>query len=109
MEAGEIVTLSAILVTIFLGVVALLWQMRGLGSRMDTLELKLDTQVAGLREEIRTQSSKSDAQSEALRGELRAQNSTIDEVRLQQARLEGINSILGQDRHTHPPIPNPAT
>ncbi len=85
MESGEVVALVAIQITVFLGVIALLWQMRGLGSRIDALDAKVDVQ------------------GESLRTELRAQNGTIDEVRLQQARQEGINSVLAQDRHTHSP------
>ena len=112
MELSEIITLSAILVTLFLAVVALLWQMRALDSR-------INAQGAELREEIRRQNGELRAdmrdqngvlraemrdQNGNLRTEIRAQNGSLDEVRLQQARQEGINSVLAQDRHTHPPV-----
>ncbi len=80
MEIGEIVSVSAILVGIFLSILIFVWQIHSQSNR--------------LTEEIRAQGAKIDAQ-----------GTRLSDVEREQARLEGANSMLSnvlrQQSHTH--------
>ena len=79
MDTGEIVTLTAILVglaAILVGIFALMWQMHSQGSRLDA---KIDAQSA----------------------DMKAQGAKLNDVEREQARLEGVNSVLRIHSHTH--------
>ena len=83
MDVGEIITVTAVLVglvAILVGIFALMWQMHSQGSRLDA--------------EIRAQGDRLDA-------EIRAQSGRLSDVERDQARLEGVNSVLRIQTHTH--------
>ena len=72
---------------------------------------KLDEESRASREEFREENraireefrEENRAIREEFREERLAQNGKISEVERQQAWQEGVNSVLSQDRHTHPP------
>ena len=112
MDAGQVVTVVGFLVSIFailFGNVALMWQINNQSNR---LEAKIDAQGRELRDEIREQGkyleAKIDAQVTELRDEIReqgarieAQGTRVSQAELDQARINGVNSVLMQQTHTH--------
>ena len=82
MDTGTLIgvasTVASIVVAIFLATIVLIWQMR-------------------------SQSNKFEQSLSELRAEVRAQGSRISESEREQARLEGVNSVLQQQTHTHEP------
>lgn len=112
MDTGQVVTVVGFLVSIFtilFGIVALMWQINSQSSR---LEAKIETYGKELRQEIKEQGqrldAKIDAQGRELRAEIReqgdrveAQGARVSQAELDQARLNGVNSVLMQQTHTH--------
>ena len=80
MEISEIVSVSAILVGIFLSTLIFVWQIHSQGNRLS--------------EEIRAQGE-----------EIKGQGGRLNEVEREQARLEGANGtladVLRRQSHTH--------
>ena len=126
MDTGQFIMLAGFALSIFtilLGVVALMWQINNQSSR---LEAKIDKQGEDLRDEIREQGKRIDEQGrridrqgeelraeikeqgEDLRAEIKEQGRRIDEQgsratqsELDQARINGVNSVLLRHTHTH--------
>ena len=112
MDAGQVVTVVGFLVSIFavlFGIAALMWQINNQSNR---LEAKIDAQGRELRDEIREQGkyleAKIDAQVTELRDEIReqgtrieAQGARVSQADLDQARINGVNSVLLRHTHTH--------
>ena len=97
MDVGEIITLTAImigLVAILVGIVAIIWQMHSQSNRLDA---EIRAQGDRLDAEIRTQSAEIRAQN----AKIDAQNGRLSETEREQARLEGVNSVLRLHSHTH--------
>ena len=129
MEWGELQGVAAIIVAIFLSTGIYIWQSNSQASRLDTridrLEDKIDTQGRELRAEIETQGKELRAEMEKQGQELRtemekqgqelrteiekqgrrieAQGQRVSQAELDQARLNGVNSVLVQHIHTHEP------
>lgn len=83
MDTGQVVTAVGFLVSIFtilFGIVALMWQINNQSSR---LEAKIETQGKELRDEIKEQGAR------------------VSQVELDQARINGVNSVLLRHAHTH--------
>ena len=83
MVADQAITIVAISVGIFavlLGIAALMWQ---IGNRSSRLEAKIEDQGRELRDEIREQGQR------------------VSQAELDQARINGVNSVLMQQTHTH--------
>ena len=101
MEWGELQGVVAIIVAIFLSTGIYIWQSNSqagrMDSRIDRLEDKIDTQGRELRAEIETQGKE-------LRAEIEAQGQRVSQSELEQARLNGVNSVLVQHIHTHEPM-----
>ena len=94
METTQIVTVVGFLVSIFtilFGIVALMWQ---INSQSNRLEAKIDAQGTNLE-------SKIDAQGKELRDEIKEQGTRVSQAELDQARLNGVNSVLLRHTHTH--------
>jgi hypothetical protein len=72
MEIEGVVAVSAILIGIFLATIAIIWQMHALGARIDAQGVRID-----------------------------AQGGRISDVEREQARQEGVNSVLLRHHHTH--------
>ena len=83
METAQVITVAAILIGIFavlLGIAALMWQINNQSSRLET---KIETQGNELRAEIIEQGKR------------------VSQSELDQARINGVNSVLLQQTHTH--------
>ena len=112
MEWGELQGVVAIIVAIFLSTGIYIWQSNSqagrMDSRIDRLEDKIDTQGRELRAEIETQGkelrAEIETQGKELRAEIEAQGQRVSQSELEQARLNGVNSVLIQHIHTHEPM-----
>ena len=90
MDAVQVVTVVGFLVSIFailFGIAALMWQINNQSNR---LEAKIDAQGKELRDEIREQGTR-----------IEAQGNRVSQAELDQARINGVNSVLMQQTHTH--------
>jgi hypothetical protein len=65
------------------------------------LEAKIDAQSEGIDAQGKELEAKIDAQGKELRAEIIAQGRRVSDSELEQARLNGINSVLTQFAHTH--------
>ena len=63
-------------------------------SQNSRLEVKIDTDVGRLEDKV-------DSQGSELRDEMRAASVRVSNSELEQARLNGINSVLAFHLHTH--------
>lgn len=82
-EFGEYVGVSAIVVTIFLATAVYVWQASRSDARIEGLDSRIEQQI------------------ESLRAEIREQGKRVSESELEQARLNGVNSVLVGQSHTH--------
>ncbi len=83
MDTAQVTTLVATMfgiVTVLVAIFALMWQMHSQNTR---LEAKVDAQGSELRDEIRAMSER------------------VSNSELEQARLNGVNSVLASQTHTH--------
>ena len=90
MDTAQLISTSGLSVGIFailFGIFALMWQMNRQSSRLET---KIDTQGKELEAKI-------DAQSQ----DIREQGRRVSQAELEQARLNGVNSVLARQIHTH--------
>ena len=76
METGEIIAVAAILLAIF----ALMWQINAQRGRLE---------------------DKIDRQSDRLEAEIKDVGQRVTDSELEQARLNGVNSVLTGQTHTH--------
>ncbi len=90
MELGEYIGTSAIVVSIFLATAVFIWQSGRSDARIDRLDSKIEAVGERLSAEIREQS-----------GEIRAHGRRVSDLELEQARLNGVNSVLANQFHTH--------
>ena len=119
MELGEYIGASTIVVSIFLATVVFIWQ----SGRSDAKIDRLDTRIDRLDAKIEAQGDRLDAKIEAqgdrlyakievlgqrLYTEIREQGRRIDgqgkrvsDVELEQARLNGVNSVIVNQIHSH--------
>ena len=90
MDTAQAIAVMGILVgiiAILVGIAVLIWQINSQSSR---LEIKIETQGRELRNEIREQGAK-----------IEAQGARVSQAELDQARINGVNSVLLQQTHTH--------
>ena len=83
METAQAITAAAILIgilAVLFGIAALMWQINNQSSRLET---KIETQGNELRAEIIEQGKR------------------VSQSELDQARLNGVNSVLLQQTHTY--------
>ena len=83
MDVGQVATVVGFVVSIFailFGIAALMWQINNQSSRLE---------------------AKIDAQGKELRDEIREQGRRVSQAELDQARINGVNSVLLQQTHTH--------
>ena len=110
-------------VAILIGIVALLfamfilmWQMHSQSSRLEAkidargeemnaqgkeLEAKIDAQGKDMIAQGKELDAKIDAQGRELREEIIAQGQRVSDAELENARLNGVNSVLTRLAHTH--------
>ena len=91
MDTASVQLLSTVVIIVGLlfAMFALMWQMN---SQSGSLEAKIDAQGKDI-----------EAQGKELRAEIIAQGQRVSDAELEQARLNGVNSVLTQFAHTHEP------
>ena len=97
MDIGEYVGTSAIIVSIFLATAVFIWQSGRSYVRLDRLDAsidRLDAKIEALGERL-------SAEIRAQSGELREHGRRVSDLELEQARLNGVNSVLANQFHTH--------
>lgn len=97
MEFGEYVGTSAIIMSIFLATAVFIWQsgrsdakIDRLDARIDRLDAKIESQGERISTEIREQSRR-----------IEEQGRRVSDVELEQARLNGVNSVIVNQIHSH--------
>ena len=75
------------LIAILLGIFGLMWQMNSQSTR---LQEAIDTQGRELRAEMKEQGE-----------DIKAQGARVSQAELEEARLNGVNSALLRQAHTH--------
>ena len=94
MDTAQAITSAIVAIGIFavlLGIVALMWQINSQSSRLET---KMEEQGKELRAEIA-------GQGKELRAEIVEQGRKVSQSELDQARMNGVNSVLLRHAHTH--------
>ena len=109
----DVLSVGAILAGIFGAVIVFIWQINSQSSRLETkiedqgkeLRSEIETQGRELRTEIETQGKELRAEMEnhvkELKSEIAVQGRRVSDSELEQARLNGINSVLVDQTHTH--------
>ena len=83
----QLISTLVIIVGLLFAMFALMWQMNSQSSR---LEAKIDAQSEDI-----------DTQGRELRTEIIAQGRRVSDAELENARLNGVNSVLTRFAHTH--------
>ena len=83
MELGEYIGAPSIIVSIFLATAVFIWQSVRSDARIDRLDTKIESQV------------------ERLSAEIREHGRRVSGVELEQARLNGVNSVIVNQIHSH--------
>ena len=83
MELGGIIGVSAIIVAIFLSTVVFVWQSNSQAGRFDARMDRFDSRMDRLEEKIEVMGRR------------------VTDSELEQARLNGVNSVLAGQTHTH--------
>ncbi|MCY3639218.1 MAG: hypothetical protein OXG80_09015 [Chloroflexi bacterium] len=86
------------LIAILLGIFGLMWQMNSQSTR---LQEAIDTQGRELRAEMKEQGEELRAEMKEQGEEIKAQGARVSQAELEQARLNGVNSVLLRQAHTH--------
>ena len=87
----DILSVGAILVGIFAATLVFIWQINSQSSRLET---KIDDLGKELRADMETMRKE-------LTGEIEAQGKRVSASELEQARLNGVNSVVVNQAHTH--------
>ena len=108
MEFGEYIGASAIVVSIFLATVVFTWQSGRLDARIDRLDAKieaqgdrLDAKIEGLGQRLYTEIRDQGRLIEEQSRRIEEQGRRVSEVELEQARLNGVNSVIVNQIHSH--------
>ena len=100
---------------IFTSIVIFIWQTNSLSGKLESkietqgreLRAEIETQGRELRAEIETQSrelrAEIETRSNRLEAEIKLQGQRVSNSELEQARLNGVNSVLLAQTHTHEP------
>ena len=100
MDAASVQLISTlvIIVGLLFAMFALMWQMNSQSGR---LEAKIDAQSEDMDAQGKELEAKIDTQGKELRAEIIAQGQRVSDAELEQARLNGVNSVLTRFAHTH--------
>ena len=98
MELSEYIGASAIVVSIFLATAVFIWQSGRSEARIEKLDAKLDTKIEAQGDRL---DAKIDGFSTEIRAEIKEQGKRVSDSELEQARLNGVNSVLVNHIHTH--------
>ena len=98
MDTAQVTTLVATMSGIVTVLVAIFALMRQMNSQNSRLEAKIDTEVGRLEatvdSEVGRLEAKIDTYGRELRDEIRAMSERVSNSELEQARLNGVNSVL---------------
>ena len=94
----QLISTLVIIVGLLFAMFALMWQMNSQSSR---LEAKIDAQSEDMDAQGKELEAKIDAQGKELRAEIIAQGRRVSDAELENARLNGVNSVLTRFAHTH--------
>ncbi|MCY3542798.1 MAG: hypothetical protein OXH22_01955 [Chloroflexi bacterium] len=109
MDTASVQLLSTVVIIVGLlfAMFALMWQMNSqsgrLEAKIDAQSKDMDAQGKELEAKIDAQGKDIEAQGKELRAEIIAQGQRVSDAELEQARLNGVNSVLTQFAHTHEP------
>lgn len=105
----DILSVGAILVGIFAATAVFIWQIYTQSSRLETkiddlgkeLRTEIETQGKELTDEIEELRTEVETQGKELKAEIETQGRRVSDSELEQARLNGVNSVLMTQTHTH--------
>lgn len=112
----QLISTLVIIVGLLFAMFALMWQMNSQSGRLEAkidaqsedieaqgkeLRTLIDAQGKELEAKIDAQGKDIDAQGKELRAEIIAQGQRVSDAELEQARLNGVNSVLTRFAHTH--------
>ena len=117
---AQLISTVVIIVGLLFAMFALMWQMNSQSGRLEAkidaqgkdidaqgkeLEAKIETQGKELETQIGTQGKELETQigtqGRELRAEIIAQGQRVSDAELENARLNGVNSVLTRFAHTH--------
>ena len=116
MDVGIVFGLSGILIAIFIATIMFVWQANSVSNRFDAgfqaqgAEIKalgdrVDAKIEAQGAEIKALGERLEAeikvQSERLEAEIKVQGQRVSDLELEQARLNGVNSVMTRQAHTH--------
>ncbi len=96
--AGDSTGVIAIVVAIFLATGVYMWQSSRSDAKIDRVEAKLETEI---KEQGGRLESEIKERGERLEAEIRLMSRRVSDSELEQARLNGVNSVLANQTHTH--------
>ena len=98
MDFGGVVGVGAIMIAVFLSMIVFIWQINSQSGRFDS-------KIESLQAEIKAQgdrlNARIEAQGDRLDARIEAQGGRVSDSELEQARLNGVNSVLTIQAHTH--------
>ena len=108
MDTAQLIATSGLsvgILAILFGIFALMWQMNRQSSRLETMieaqgeEIK--AQGRDLEAKIEAQGKDLEAKIEAQSEDIKEQGTRVSQAELEQARLNGVNSVLVRQIHSH--------
>ena len=116
MDVGIVFGLSGILIAIFIATIMFVWQANSVSNRFDAgfqaqgaeikaLGERVDAKIEAQGAEIKALGERLEAeikdQGVRLEAEIKAQGQRVSDLELEQARLNGVNSVVIRQAHTH--------
>ena len=92
--AAYSIGVSAIVIAVFIATGIQIWQASRSDAKIDRIEAKLEAEMKQQGETLR-------AEMQELRAEVRLAAQRVSDAELEQARLNGVNSVLTAQSHTH--------
>ena len=103
--AAYSIGVSAIVIAVFIATGIQIWQASRSDAKIDRVEAKLEAEMKQqgetLRAEMKEQGARLEAGMQELRAEVRQAAQRVSDAELEQARLNGVNSVLTAHSHTH--------
>ena len=97
LEFAEYIGATAIVISIFLATAVFIWQ----SGRSDAKIDRLDSRIDRLDAKIEAQGDRIDARIDRLEAKIEENGKRVSDAELEQARLNGVNSVLVNYIHTH--------
>ena len=97
LDLGEYVGTSAIIVWIFLATAVFIWQ----SGRSDAKIDRLDARIVRLDAKIESQGERISTEIREQSRRIEEQGRRVSDVELEQARLNGVNSVIVNQIHSH--------